>query len=97
MIKYHFNSDKLDRRRELFKNQDCEEYQFFVTYFFYQSTQGRWRGVLHHVCGQHEWMDLYFSSPFCEHEEMEEPTDGKTLLESGSPPHDAMSSKWWPW
>ena len=52
--------------------------------------QGRWRGMLHHVTGVHEWVDGYLTNPACEHEPMEEPTDGKQWLEPGSSAHRAL-------
>ena len=52
--------------------------------------QGRWRGILHHVTGEHDWLDGCFSNPQCEHEPMEEPADGKTWLVAKSPAHMAL-------
>lgn len=53
-------------------------------------SQGRWRGILHHATGHHEWLDGEYSEPRCEHDEMVEPTDGKSWLEAGGPAHRAL-------
>ncbi|XDV25888.1 hypothetical protein PO909_029720 [Leuciscus waleckii] len=61
-------------------------------WFYCQKARNReefmfiWRGVLHHVCGEHEW-----ALGRCLHEPLDHDTLRKEVILPGSPAHEALS------
>mgnify|MGYP002803389630 CR=1 FL=1 len=55
--------------------------QIYFFYFF----QDSWFGVLHHVCGDHEWAD-----GSCNHGPLVDIEEGKTILQKGSKAMEAI-------
>ena len=50
-----------------------------VTFFFNFSMQSMWLGVMHHVCGEHEWSDGQ-----CSHGPLTTLEDGKEYIQRDS-------------
>ena len=57
-------------------------------------TQGKWRGIMHHVCNSHEWKTPIHpgEKTWCVHEALPDPEDEgqKEPLEKGSHAHKAL-------
>ena len=49
--------------------------------------QGRWRGILHHIVGKHEWDIEEGGISRCEHGELQSVENNKENLVAGSKPH----------
>ena len=49
--------------------------------------QGRWRGILHHIVGKHEWAIAEGGISRCEHGELQSVENSKEHLVAGSKPH----------
>ena len=53
--------------------------------YIYVELQKLWVGVIHHVCGDHEWAE-----GCCHHEPMSEPGEGKQWVDPTSPASDQL-------
>ena len=56
---------------------------------FLFTNQSKWRGIIHHVCGVHEWVAPVYpgEKTWCAHGDLEEREDAKEPLIAGSQAH----------
>ena len=96
-------SKKLGKLAEKKENEDMKPWtKHIVTHFWhcvktsntYSEFVALWKGVLHHIAGEHSWKLGEGGKNYCEHGDLED-TDVKPLLKRGTAPYTAVKNVIW--